>query len=76
MSCGPHKKGTPARDFLAIHAQKRLPPETSAAIKLQNARSDCNPMIRSDYQHELRAPQAKGSRLRCPCKSFTDGAPA
>ena len=42
MNCGPHKEEAPARDFLTIHSQTRLPLETSAIFTLVKAKSDAN----------------------------------
>eukprot|EP00959_Pyramimonas_sp_CCMP1952_P290130 6068461-Pyramimonas_sp.AAC.1 len=58
MKRGPHREGAPARDFLAIHSQTRLPLETSSTFKPQEPKSDDNytfRMTRSDYQPEARA---------------------
>ena len=40
MNCGHHREEAPARDFLAIHSQTRLPLETSATFTPVKPKSD------------------------------------
>ena len=56
MNCGPHREEAPARDFLAIHSQTKLPPETSSIFRPEEPKIDDSyrsGMTHSDYSYEL-----------------------
>ena len=62
MSCGPHREGVPACDFLAIYSQTRPPLETSSEFRPEEPNSDDSykiPMTRSDYSHDLEGAPAR-----------------
>ena len=40
MKCGTHREGAPARYFLRIHSQTRLPPDTSSIFRPEEPKSD------------------------------------
>jgi len=48
MNCGPHREEAPARDFLTIHSQTRLPLETSAIFTPVKPKSDENYNVSDD----------------------------
>eukprot|EP00959_Pyramimonas_sp_CCMP1952_P316328 6621060-Pyramimonas_sp.AAC.1 len=59
MKCVTHRKGVPASDFPTIYSQKWFPPKTSPMLKPEEPKSDDgyrNPMTRSDYRRDPRAP--------------------
>eukprot|EP00959_Pyramimonas_sp_CCMP1952_P072741 1519883-Pyramimonas_sp.AAC.1 len=59
MKCGPHRRGAPARDFLAIDSRTRLPPYTSSMLRPQEPNSDDGykrPMTQLGFEHEVQAP--------------------